>query len=39
LSLDDTLFDMFLGMFGALVYLAVVRAFSRGSSNSTINGR
>jgi hypothetical protein len=39
LSLDDTLFDMFLGMLGSIVYLAVTRGRSRGSSSSTINGR
>lgn len=38
-SLDDTLFDMFLGMLGSIVYLALTRGRSRGSSSSTINGR
>jgi hypothetical protein len=39
LSLDDTLLDMLLGMFGSIVYLALTRGRSRGRSNSTINGR
>ncbi len=38
-GLDDTMFDMFLGMLGSIVYLVLTRALSRRSSNSTIKGR
>lgn len=38
-GLNDTMLDMFLGMLGSIIYLALNRALSRGSSNSTTNGR